>query len=182
MAIAIAHLNRRSPEPDCRVRRRGTPVGDWVKPAPPGGCGNPAHRISGAANLSFAATGTVGTWPACGVVGGTRGTCGATSAVTGWSVALYTRSTSGRPRRGSGPSPVSRERRAASAMAANAWRLSFWSLWFPGLRPCTIPSEGILSGVRGTASGLDRLPKIAHDGPSGAPHPSGLTWNIGSRL
>lgn len=94
--MPIAKRKRRSPEPDGRARRRGTPAGDSAKPVLP--------------------------------AAGACAACGGAGVVTDSSATPYVVGTSGRLRRGSGPTPASRDRRAASAMAANAWGLSFWSL------------------------------------------------------
>jgi hypothetical protein len=157
--MPMAQRRRRSPEPAGRVRRRGTPGKDSAKATEPADGGAPAHLIptdgapvggglpdcsdpargSRVDTASGAATGTVGEWPECDdVVTADRVAWGVAVAVTVSSEAPFVGVNSGRLRRGSGLPPAWRERRAASAMAAKARGLSLWSLWFRGLRACTI--------------------------------------------
>ncbi len=139
----MAHRRRRSLESERRVRGGGMPAGDWAKPGAPAGGGDPAHRIpsedgAGVGPAPGVVTGPVGGRPVGAVVTTGCVAWGAADAVTGWSATPPVDGLSVRLRRGSGPTPASRDRRAASAMAANAPGLTLWSVCFPGLRVCTI--------------------------------------------
>jgi hypothetical protein len=140
----MAQRRRRSLESERRVRGGGTLAGDSAKPRAPAGGGDPAHRMASedGARVGPApgavVTGTLRGRPADAVLTGGCVALDVADAVTGWSAARRVDGLSARSCRGSGPPPASRDRRAASAMAASAPGLTLWSVCFPGLRVCTI--------------------------------------------
>ncbi len=182
--MPIAQRRRRSPTPDgLGYARRSGPTGVF----PPARVGvSPGAAVSsvpgpasgsGGGAASGAPTVSVGRWPepdaamACA-------SCGGTAPATGSSAAPAVAGGSGRFRPRSGPPPASRDRRAASAMAANARGLRLWSLWFRGPRAGTIfprresisrpwaPDEALRTSIIGPAVASRGSPRRPHSATS----------------